>query len=182
MLITDFLPRDQFLQYGSWLKAQDSQTLHDYFGYTIGQQAIDQFVSRLISNSKNNYFLVAKINGRWVGTIHLATQEQALEFGVIVALQYRKQGIANALIDEAITWARNRYYRDLYMHCIGWNRAIKHLCHKHGLVPRNKMEDSEANLKLDPPNWFTYFKEQMTIAKRNWLAMFPSTFLPMNTP
>jgi GNAT superfamily N-acetyltransferase len=39
----------------------------------------------------------------------MATHGQEVEFGVIVALQYRKQGIANTMMDEAITWARNRY-------------------------------------------------------------------------
>ena len=171
MLTTEFLPRDQYLKYGSWLKAQDSQTLHDYFGYTMGQEAIELLVNRLISNPKSNYFLLAKVNGCWAGTIHIATQEQEVEFGVIVALQYRKRGIANVMMDEAITWARNRYYRDLFMHCISWNRPIKHLCQKHGLVPRNMMGDSEANLTLQPPTPATFFKEQMIVAKRNWLAM-----------
>ena len=92
---------------------------------------------------------------------------------MIVGLQYRKQGIANVMMDEAITWARNRYYRDLFMHCISWNRPIKHLCQKHGLVPRNMMKDSEANLQLEPPTPATFFKEQMTVARRNWLSMFP---------
>ncbi len=142
------------------------------FGYTLGQEAIDLLVDQLASNPKNNYFLVAKINNRWAGTIHIATHEQEAEFGVIVALQYRKQGIANLIMDEAITWARNRYYRDLFMHCISWNRPIKHLCQKHGLVPRNMMGDSEANLQLEPPTPATFFKEQMIVAKRNWLAMF----------
>ena len=173
MLTTEFLSRDQYSQYGSWLKAQDPQTLHDYFGYTIGQEAIDLLIDQLISNPKRNHFLVAKINGKWAGTIHIATHEQEVEFGVIVALQYRKQGIANVLMDEAITWARNRYYKDLFMHCISWNRPIKHLCQKHGLVPRNMMGDSEANLTLQPPTPATVLKEQMIIAKRNWLLMFP---------
>ena len=92
---------------------------------------------------------------------------------MIVGLQYRKQGIANVMMDEAITWARNRYYRDLFMHCISWNSPIKHLCQKHGLVPRNMMKDSEANLQLEPPTPATFFKEQMTVARRNWLSMFP---------
>jgi len=173
MLTTEFLSRDQYSQYGSWLKAQDPQTLHDYFGYTMGQEAIDLLIDQLISNPKRNHFLVAKINGKWAGTIHIATHEQEVEFGVIVALQYRKQGIANVLMDEAITWARNRYYKDLFMHCISWNRPIKHLCQKHGLVPRNMMGDSEANLTLQPPTPATVLKEQMIIAKRNWLLMFP---------
>jgi GNAT superfamily N-acetyltransferase len=173
MLTTEFLSRDQYSQYGSWLKAQDPQTLHDYFGYTMGQEAIDLLIDQLISNPKRNHFLVAKINGKWAGTIHIATHEQEVEFGVIVAPQYRKQGIANVLMDEAITWARSRYYKDLFMHCISWNRPIKHLCQKHGLVPRNMMGDSEANLTLQPPTPATVLKKQMIIAKRNWLLMFP---------
>ena len=77
------------------------------------------------------------------------------------------------MMDEAITWARNRHYKDLFMHCISWNRPIKRLCEKHGLVPRNMLGDSEANLQLEPPNWGTYFKEQMIIAKRNWFLLHP---------
>jgi GNAT superfamily N-acetyltransferase len=173
MLTTEFLPRDQYSKYGSWLKAQDPQTLHDYFGYTMGQEAIHLLIYQLTSNIKRNYFLIAKMNGQWAGTIHIATHEQEVEFGVIVALQYRKRGIADVMMDEAITWARNRYYRDLFMHCISWNRPIKHLCQKHGLVPRNMMGDSEANLTLHPPTPATFFKEHMIIAKRNWLTMFP---------
>ena len=171
MLTTEFLLRDQFLKYGYWLTSQDPQTLHDYFGHSMGQEAIDSLIKQFSSNPKNNHFLIAKIDGQWAGTIHMATHGQEVEFGVIVALQYRKQGIANTMMDEAITWARNRYYKDLFMHCISWNRPIKQLCQKHGLVPRNMMGDSEANLTLLPPTPATYFKEQMSVAKRNWLAL-----------
>ena len=101
MLTTEFLSRNQIAKYGSWLKAQDPQTLHNYFGYSMGQQAIDSLVKQFECNPKNNHFLIAKVDGQWAGTIHLATHGQEVEFGVIVALQYRKQGIANTLMDEA---------------------------------------------------------------------------------
>lgn len=173
MLITEFLSRDQFSEYGSWLKAQDPETIHHYFGGAMDPCAIDTLVEQLCKKPKNNHFLVAKINYRWAGTIHIATHGNEVEFGVIVALQYRKQGIANAMMDEAITWARNRHYKDLFMHCISWNKPIQNLCKKHGLTPRNMMGDSEAKLQLEPPNWETYFKEQMMVNKRNWYALFP---------
>lgn len=171
MLTTEFLLRDQYFHYGSWLKAQDPQTLHDYFGYSLGNKAIDALVMQFASDPKNNHFLIAKMNGQWAGTIHIASQETDVEFGVIVSPKYRKQGIANTLMDEAITWARNRHYQYLFMHCISWNRPIKRLCEKHGLTPRNMMGDSEANLQLGPPNWGTYFKEQVLIARRNWFYL-----------
>jgi len=171
MLTTEFLTRNQFSEYGSWLKGQDPQTLHDYFGYALTNKAIDSLTKEFSLNPKSHRFLIAKIDGQWAGAIHIATRGQEVEFGVIVALQYRKQGIANALMDEGITWARNRYYKDLFMHCISWNRPIKRLCNKHGLMPRNMMGDSEANLILQPPTPATFFKEQMSVGKRNWLAL-----------
>ena len=171
MLTTEFLRRNQFSEYGSWLKGQDPQTLHDYFGYALTNEAIDSLTKEFSLNSKSHRFLIAKVDGQWAGAIHIATRGQEVEFGVIVALQYRKQGIANALMDEGITWARNRYYKDLFMHCISWNRPIKRLCNKHGLMPRNMMGDSEANLILQPPTPATFFKEQMSVGKRNWLAL-----------
>jgi GNAT superfamily N-acetyltransferase len=171
MLTTEFLVRDQFAEYGSWLKSQDPQTLHDYFGYTLTNDAIDSLIASFSLNANYHRFLIAKLDGQWAGTIHIATNGQELEFGVIVSPNYRKQGIANAMMDEAITWARNRYYKNLFMHCIIWNLPIKHLCQKYDLVSRNMMGDSEANLRLTPPTPATFFKEQMFV-QRNWLALF----------
>jgi GNAT superfamily N-acetyltransferase len=162
MLTTEFLPRDQFSEYGSWLKNQDPQTLYDYFGYVTGEKVIDSLVQQFISNPKKHHFLIARVDGQWAGTIHIATHTQEVEFGVIVALLHRRQGIANTMMDQAITWARNRFYTDLYMHCIERNSAIKWLCQKHDLKVRNMMGDSEADLVLPPPTPLTFFKEQLT--------------------
>ena len=175
MLTTEFLLRDQYSKYGSWLKTQDPQTLHDYFGYSMGKKSIHALVKEFSNDSKNNHFLIAKINGKWVGTIHIASHGTEVEFGVIVSPQYRKQGIADTMMEEAINWARNRYYKDLFIHCISWSRPIKRLCEKHGLFSRNMMGESEAVLKLEPPNWSTYLKEQMTVTKRNWYLILPFT-------
>lgn len=175
MLTTEFLLRDQYSKYGSWLKTRDPQTLHNYFGHSMAKKTIDALVKQFSSDPKNNHFLVAKINGKWAGTIHIAASGTEVEFGVIVSPKYRKQGIADTMMDEAIIWARNRHYQHLFMHCISWNRPIKRLCEKHGLVPRNMMGDSEANLHLEPPNWGTYFKEQMTVTKRNWLSLLTTS-------
>lgn len=171
MLTTEFLARDQFSKYGSWLKNQDSQTLYDYFGCVTGQKVIDSLVQGFIGHPNNHHFLIAKVNGQWAGTIHIATHTQEVEFGVIVALLHRRQGIANIMIDQAITWARNRFYTDLYMHCIESNRAIKRLCQKHDLKVRNMMGDSEADLVLLPPTPLTFLKEQLT-TQYNLLAKF----------
>jgi hypothetical protein len=40
MLTTTFLLRDQYSEYGSWLKSQDPQTLHNYFGHSMNAKSI----------------------------------------------------------------------------------------------------------------------------------------------
>ena len=176
MLTTEFLSGNQFEEYGSWLKAQDPETINEYFGCALGPEAIDNLVEKFSQNDQQNHFLIAKIKHQWVGTIHIATHTKAVEFGVIVAMLHRRQGIANTMMDQAITWARNRFYTDLYMHCIERNSAIKRLCQKHDLKVRNMMGDSQADLILLPPTPFTYLKEQMT-AQHNLLAkLFPHQY------
>ena len=172
MLTTEFLESDQFAEYASWLKSQDLQTIHDYFGCVVGPDSIDNLVAEFSKDFKNHHVLVGKMSGHWAGTIHIAAHGTEVEFGVIVAKPYRKQGVANAMMDEAITWARIRRYNDLFMHCISWNLPIKQLCRKHGLTPRNMMGDSEVNFHLEPPTPVTFFKELLVI-QRNYLAIFP---------
>jgi GNAT superfamily N-acetyltransferase len=94
-----------------------------------------------------------------------------VEFGIIVAAEHRGQGIANTMMEEAVLWARNRGYTELYMHCLGWNKPIQHLCHKHGLDTQNMYGDSDVGVKLDPANWITINRE-FCIKQRNMYHMF----------
>ena len=62
-------------------------------------------------------------------------------------------------MDEGITWARNRGFNELYMHCLSWNQPVRHLCEKHGLKTRIIDQDAEVQILLDPPTWITVQKE-----------------------
>jgi RimJ/RimL family protein N-acetyltransferase len=159
MIVTKFLDLDEFDLYGEWLKAQDLDTRQLYFGVGVGDEAIDALMQRINNSKRNHQFLVATYRDRWAGTIHIASLEQQVEFGIIVDKKYRGRGIANQMLDEAITWARNRDFKELFMHCLTWNRPIKHLCDKHGLEPRNMLGESEVKIPLTPPNLITLTKE-----------------------
>lgn len=162
MITTEFLAIRDYPKFGDWLRIQDEETRQLYFGVGGSQHVIEALMDRVIGNPEDHYFLVAQDGDRWVGTIHIAVSNRVVEFGIIVDADYRGQGIANQLMDEAITWARNRGYKDLYMHCLGWNTAIKHICYKHGLKTVNMMGDTEAELCLPPANWVTISKEYCT--------------------
>lgn len=171
MIITDFLPVEDYKQFGNWLEIQDEETRQLYFGVAGSQGIIKDLMDRVLRDTDNHYFLVAKDGNRWVGTIHIAVSGTIVEFGIIVDDDYRGQGVAGTMLDEAIIWARNRGYTELFMHCLGWNKPVQHLCHKHGLETHNMYGDSEVEMRLDPANWITINKE-ICIKQRNLFHKF----------
>jgi GNAT superfamily N-acetyltransferase len=171
MITTDFLSIQEYPQFGDWLKSQDEETLQLYFGVAGNESVIQALMDRVVGNPDEHYFLIARDGDRWVGSIHMAVYNRVVEFGVIVDKDYRGHGVANQLMDEALVWARNRGYRELYMHCLGWNKPIQHLCHKHGLETKNMYGDSEVEVELPPADWITINKE-ICIKQRNLYHMF----------
>jgi GNAT superfamily N-acetyltransferase len=167
MFTTEFLTKPDHYQYGDWLNDQDDETRQLYFGVASGTGLIERLIERIEAEPGQHEILVAQNCTGWIGTVHIAKMSDSeVEFGIIVHKDYRGEGIANTLLEEAIVWARNRGYRELFMHCLGWNRPIQHLCHKHGLLPRNMMGDSEVNIKLNPPSWTSMIQE-VGIKQRN---------------
>ena len=159
MITTEFLSVDEYSKFKDWLKIQDEETRQLYFGVAGSQHVIKDLMARVLASPDNHYFLVAKDGNRWVGTIHMAVTKKIVEFGVIVSNEYRGQGIAGEMLEEALLWARNRGYKELFMHCLTRNTAIRHLCEKHGLRTTNMLGDSEAKVNLAPPDMVTLAKE-----------------------
>ena len=171
MVTTEFLSVRDYPKFKDWLIIQDEETRQLYFGVAGSNHVIEALMDRVLANPTQHHFLVAKESDRWIGTIHIATHNSVVEFGLIVDEEYRGQGIAGEMLEEAIVWARNRGYKELFMHCLGWNKPIQHLCHKHGLATHNMYGDSEVELKLEPANWITINKE-ICIKQRNLYHMF----------
>jgi GNAT superfamily N-acetyltransferase len=171
MIFTEFLPVKDYPKFGDWLRIQDEETRQLYFGVSGSQHVIQALMDRVIGNPEEHFFLIAQDGNHWAGTIHIAVSGKIVEFGLIVNKEYRGQGVAGLMLEEAILWARNRGYTELFMHCLGWNKPIQHLCHKHGLATQNMYGDSEVELKLDPANWITINKE-ICIKQRNLFHRF----------
>jgi GNAT superfamily N-acetyltransferase len=168
-----FLRTTEYRQYANWLQERDTETLSLYFGVPVTDYFIDNLVQTFVDNSNNHYFLVAERNGIWLGTVHIAVvNETDVEFGVIVERAYRKQGIADQLMEEAILWARNRGYVHLFMQCLTWNRPVRHLAEKHGLGVKNFTNgtETESCCKL-PPMDFTSIGQEYALKNRNLYRM-----------
>lgn len=171
MITTEFLSNNKFNDYGHWLKMQDHETRSLYFGISATDYVIDSLMAKVLKNLDDHYILVAKEGSKWVGTIHIAVTGSQVELGVIVHEDYRGQGIANLMLEQAIVWARNRGYKQLFMHCLTRNTAIRHLCEKHGLKTTNMLGETESLVKLAPPDMVTLAKEAV-FKQRNVFHMW----------
>jgi RimJ/RimL family protein N-acetyltransferase len=167
MYTTEFLTPKEYYRYGDWLKSQDDETRQMYFGVASGLGIVESLTDRIEIEPEKHHFLIVKNCAGWLGTLHIAEiDKSSIEFGIIVKKELRGEGIGSQLVDEGITWARNRGYNELYMHCLTRNSAVRHLCVKHGLKIRAIETESEVKIKLNPPTWITVQKE-ITYKNRN---------------
>jgi RimJ/RimL family protein N-acetyltransferase len=181
MISTRFLGVDDHELYGSWLREQSEETLTTYFGIAVNDTYITHLIDGIASNPEEHHFLIATQGTTWVGVIHMArVSEGEMEFGVMVAEQHRNQGIANLLMSEAITWIQNRGFDTLYLHCVTWNRAMKHLAHKHGLVMQEDHGDADVCSRIPPASMISYAKEAATHNRNIFIMSLQQTWRPFN--
>ena len=166
-IFTRFLPQSHISQYGAWLKSLDPATLRAYFGIGLGPKGINSLVRKFKKEFAHHHFLVAEKNSKWVGVIHIASYQETVEFGVIIRKEFRRLGLADQLLGEALIWAQNRQYKKLIMHCIVENSPIRKLCQKHGLIAQNVYGDIEATMNLPKSNWLSVYKEAIQ-RQVNW--------------
>ena len=86
---------------------------------------------------------------RLLGVTHVASYRGAVELGLSVLPEARRQGIASAMFDRAALHARNRGVVELFMHCLAENRAMRTIAHRAGM--RVVMEDGEVDAFIELP-------------------------------
>lgn len=178
MITTRFLAQSEYRDYEAWLKKLNPETRATYFGVPQHDTQIEYLVDGIVDNPDKHDFLVAEYKGKWIGTVHCArTNDKEIEFGFIVDEEHRGHGIADRMMGEAMTWARNRGYHVLYMHCLSWNQPIKHLCLKHGMELHSEYGETETKLELPPPDLQSMTQEVLT-RNRQAYRMMLQHFVP----
>lgn len=177
MITTMFLPRGEYDMYGDWLLRQDADTLRNYFGVTATPGFVRNLIDKVAMNPGKHQFLIAFDESKWVGALHMAMNLNTdIEFGIIVAREHRGQGIADQLMDEAVTWAQNRRYQRLYLHCLSWNQPVKHLCKKYGLEIHDCNGSGDVNVELPPPSMISVGKEFISTNRNIFTRMLKDTW------
>jgi len=179
MYTTRLLDPSEFHLYGRWLKELDQESRDTYFGIATTPEYIDQLMEKIQTNPDQHNFLVAYKVQHWFGVIHLAeVSDTSVEFGISVDPDHRCEGIASILLDEAVIWVRNRGYETLYLHCISRNKAMQHLCTKHGLSMHTDHGDVDVATHLAPPSLFSFGKEYAAMNKNMFFVALNQMFSP----
>ncbi len=132
------------------------------FGATLGDAAIEAFLAR-ISPWKTR--IIACFNHRLEVTaaVQVSRADGPLaEIAFSVDAAERGQGLATALMDRALLWARNRGIRRVHAHCRAENQPMRRLARRAGLAI--DMSPGEAEGILDLPA-----ATPLTIARELWL-------------
>lgn len=172
---TYFMPNTQMRRICAWLKSLDAETLRSYFGFSLNPKGIDHLINKWKREPANHHFLIYHQDDQWAGVLHIAISNNVIEFGVIVKKEFRRQGVADRLLGEAIVWAQNRGYQNLLMHCVVENHAIRRLCDRHQLTIRNIYGDVEAEMSLPRANWRSVVKESIQ-RQTNWYFLLCEKF------
>ncbi len=129
------------------------------FGFPIADAGIAAFVggidpldTRLLVHEGPDLEVVGAVQA-------VATAWQAAEFAFSVEPRSRGRGIATALFDRAVLWARNRGIRRAYVQCLAENRAMRQIARKAGMAIVTASGESEGYLDIPAATTATVRRE-----------------------
>lgn len=119
------------------------------FGVPLLDESIAGYVARL-DFGRDAVFGVRDDAETLVGVTHVARLDDAVELGLSVDAAHRGRGIAKAMFRRAKLHARNRGFRQLFMHCLSENAAMMHIAREGGMRIVIDGTDRDASLSLLP--------------------------------
>lgn len=168
----------EYQKYRAHLKSLDSESLMLRFGYQIRPEVIDTLCDGFERNHEHHIlFCIEDNNLDFLAVGHIAL-DHSMELAFSVLKEHQGQGLGSALMRRCIQWCRTHNVLSGDMVCLSHNRAIRHLCTKHGIHMTSSRGETLAEIHLDPAGPDTYFEEAIdrNAAVIDWLtkrALFP---------
>jgi RimJ/RimL family protein N-acetyltransferase len=95
-----------------------------------------------------------------IGAVQVsAASSRAVEFAFSVEAPFRGRGVATALFDRALLWARNRRIRRAYVQCLADNHAMRRIARKAGMAVITETGESEGTLIIPGATPLTLLEE-----------------------
>ena len=170
----------EYAKYCQHLRSLDLDSKVLRFGCVIKDEVIDQ-LCQTIENDRDNHvlFCIENNNLEFIAVGHIALGN-GMELAFSVLKEYQNQGLGSAVMRRCIQWCRTHNILEGEMVCLSTNRAIRHLCNKHGISMVNDAGETMATIHLKPADTGTYISEVLNqnlgaidwLSKRAVLPMF----------
>lgn len=124
------------------------------FGYTASDEQVCRYV-QMLDFERDEVFGIFNRRLELIAMAHVAfapTEEtqSCAEFGVSVLASARGRGYGGQLFDRAVTLARNRGVRMMFIHALTENTAMLKIARHAGATVKHEGSESEAYLQLPP--------------------------------
>lgn len=136
-----------------------SDDLRLRFGRTPDRIWLRQYVDGI--DLESDAVLGVRSGDQLLGLTHLALYRGAVELGLSVLPQARHQGIASAMFERAVLYARNRGVVELFMHCLSENQPMRAIARRAGMRLVVEGSETDAFIELPPATVFSIGAEQI---------------------
>jgi len=138
------------------------------FGGVVTNDYITDYVEKSFIDGDSQWFGIDHIDGHIVAACHASILDGQAELGCSVNPDYRNNGFAQLMFDRAVTWLRTKNIREVYMHCLSENGAMKHIARKNDMTVVSESGETDANVEVKPGTPFT----AMTDAYLDRIALY----------
>lgn len=124
------------------------------FGGITTDEFIASYVKKTLS-VKNSQWFGCVTDGQIISACHAIIYNEQGELGCSVNLDYRGKGLAQAMLDRAITYFRVNSISKVYMHCLTENSTMRHIAHKNSMTVVSCQGEVDATIHIEPPTSLT---------------------------
>ena len=151
----------EYEKYRTHLKSLDLDSRHLRFGFMAKDETIDKLCDSIdIDHAHHILFCIENDKLEFIAIGHIATTD-GMELAFSVLKEHQGKGMGDALMKRCIQWCRTHNILKGYMVCLSHNKAIRHLCVKHGIHFHTEHGETEADIELDAPGFGTFINEGM---------------------
>lgn len=133
------------------------------FGYSASDEQVERYV-QLLDFERDEVFGIFNRRLQLIAMAHVAFAESedmqgCAEFGVSVLASARGRGYGGLLFGRAVTLARNRGVRMMFIHALTENTAMLKIARNAGATVHHDGSESQAYLQLPPAGLDTRVSE-----------------------
>jgi len=131
------------------LRSLEGRDRYLRFGHALTDDSINAYVDGTW-NGNNEWFGIVEDN-KAIAVVHVAIEgDNKAELGLSVDPAWRGKKLGQALFQRGLVFVRAQGVKDVFMHCLTENAAMKHIANKNHMMLFSSYGETDADLHIDP--------------------------------